>query len=38
MLYLNMIGVYIHQICLVLTIIRLSHDIEENPGPKRSPH
>ena len=31
-----MIGVYIHHICLVLTIIRLSRDIEKNPGPKRN--
>ena len=33
-LYLSMIGVYIHHIWLSLTIIRLSGDIEENPGPK----
>ena len=29
-----MIGVYVHQIWLSLTIIRISGDIEENPGPK----
>ena len=34
MLYLSMIGVYVHHIWLSLTIIRLSGDIEENPGPK----
>ena len=33
-LYLSMIGVYVHHIWLSLTIIRLSGDIEENPGPK----
>ena len=27
-------GVYVHHIWLSLTIIRLSGDIEENPGPK----
>ena len=32
-LYLSMIGVYVHHIWLSLTIIRLSGDIEENPGP-----
>ena len=35
-LYLSMIGVYVHHIWLSLTIIRLSGDIEENPGPKRN--
>ena len=29
-----MISVYVHHICLGLNIIRLSGDIEENPGPK----
>ena len=29
-----MIGVYVHHIWLSLTIIRLSGDNEENPGPK----
>ena len=29
-----MIGVYVHHIWLYLTSIRLSADIEENPGPK----
>ena len=33
-LYLSMIGVYVHHIWFSLTIIRLSGDIEENPGPK----
>ena len=33
-LYLSMIGVYVHHIWLSLTIIRLSGDIEENPGPR----
>ena len=33
-LYLSMIGVYVHHIWISLTIIRLSGDIEENPGPK----
>ena len=33
-LHLSMIGVYVHHIWLSLTIIRLSGDIEENPGPK----
>ena len=33
-LYLSMIGVSVHHIWLSLTIIRLSGDIEENPGPK----
>ena len=33
-LYLSMIGVYVHHIWLSLTIIRLSGDNEENPGPK----
>ena len=32
-LYLSMTGVYVHLIWLSLTIIRLSGDIEENPGP-----
>ena len=31
-----MIDVYVHHIWLCLTIIRLSGDIEENFGPKRS--
>ena len=31
-----MIGIYLHHIWLSLTIIRLSDDIEENPGPKRN--
>ena len=31
-----MIGIYLHHIWLSLTIIRLSGDIEENPGPKRN--
>ena len=35
-LYLSMIGIYLHHIWLSLTIIRLSGDIEENPGPKRN--
>ena len=35
-LYLSMIGIYLHHICLSLTIISLSGDIEENPGPKRN--
>ena len=35
-LYLSMIGIYVHHIWLSLTIIRLSGDIEENPGPKRN--
>ena len=35
-LYLSMIGVYVHHISLSLTIITLSGDIEENPGPKRN--
>ena len=35
-LYLSMIGIYLHHIWLSLTIIRLSDDIEENPGPKRN--
>ena len=35
-LYLSMIGVYVYHIWLSLTIIRLSGDIEENPGPKRN--
>ena len=30
-LYLSMIGVYVHHIWLCLSIIRLSGDIEENP-------
>ena len=29
-----MIGVYFHHIWLSFTIIRLSGDIEENPGPR----
>ena len=33
-----MIGVYVPHICLCLTIIRLSGDIEENPGFKVLPH
>ena len=33
-LYLSMIGVYVHHIWLSLTIVRLSGDIEENPGPR----
>ena len=33
-LYLSVIGIYVHHIWLSLTIIRLSGDIEENPGPK----
>ena len=33
-LYLSMTGVYVHHIWLSLTIIRLSGDIEENPGPR----
>ena len=33
-LYLSMIGVYVHHIWLSLAIIRLSGDIEENPGPR----
>ena len=35
-LYLSMIGIYVHHIWLSLTIIRLSGDIEENPSPKRN--
>ena len=35
-LYLSMIGINFHHIWLSLTIIRLSGDIEENPGPKRN--
>ena len=35
-LYLSMIGVCVHHIWLFLTIIRLSGDTEENPGPKRN--
>ena len=35
-LYLSIIVVYVHHIWLSLTIIRLSGDIEENPGPKRN--
>ena len=35
-LYLSMIGVYVHHIWLSLTIIRLSGDIEENSGPRCS--
>ena len=35
-LYLSMIGIYLHHIWLSLTIIRLRGDIEENPGPKRN--
>ena len=35
-LYLGVIGIYLHHIWLSLTIIRLSGDIEENPGPKRN--
>ena len=31
-----MTGVYVHHISLSLTIIRLSGDIEENPGPNRN--
>ena len=33
-LYLSMIGVYVHHIWLSLTIIRISGDIEENPAPR----
>ena len=33
-LYLSIIGVYVHHISLSLTIIRLSGDIEENSDPK----
>ena len=29
-----MTGVYVHHIWVSLTIVRLSSDIEENPGPK----
>ena len=32
-LYLSRIGVYVHHIWLFLSTIRLSGDIEENPGP-----
>ena len=32
-IYLSMIGVYVHHIWLSLTIISLSGDNEENPGP-----
>ena len=35
-LYLSMIGIYVHHIWFSLTIIRLSGDIEENAGPKRN--
>ena len=35
-LYLSMTGIYLHYIWLSLTIIRLSGDIEEKPGPKRN--
>ena len=35
-LYLSIIGVYVHHIWLCLTIIRLNGNIEKNPGPKRS--
>ena len=35
-LYLSMIGIYVHHIWLSLTITRLSGDIEEKPGPKRN--
>ena len=31
-----MIGVYVHHIWFCLTIINLSGDIEEKPGPKRN--
>ena len=31
-----MISVYVHHIWLRFTLIRISGDIEENPGPKRS--
>ena len=31
-----MTGIYLHYIWLSLTIIRLSGDIEEKPGPKRN--
>ena len=31
-----MINVYVHHIWLSFTLIRISGDIEENPGPKRS--
>ena len=33
-LYLSMIGVYVHYVWLSLTIIRISGDIEENPAPR----
>ena len=33
-LHLSMIGVYVHPVWFSLTIIRLSGDIKENPGPK----
>ena len=35
-LYLSKIGVYVHYIQLCLTIIRLSGDIEKNPGPRHN--
>ena len=35
-LYLRMIGVFFHHICLCLTIIWLSVDIAENLGPKHN--
>ena len=35
-LYLSMIGVYVHHIWLSLTIIKLSGETEENPGPKHN--
>ena len=31
-----MIGVFVHHILPYLSLIRLSGDIEENPGPKRN--
>ena len=35
-LHLSMTGIYVHHIWLSPTIIRLSGNIEENPGPKRN--
>ena len=35
-LYLSMIGVYVHHIWFCLTVIKLSGDIEDNPPPKRN--
>ena len=36
MLYLSRIDIYVHHVWFFLTIIRLSGDIGENPGPKRN--